>query len=123
MVGVPTHTGVAIIRVNKHYFTTESSKASKIPKVVERTELEKWVMNPKFPEQTVTIGPVISEIVRTFLKQLLVKNMDVFAWQPADMTCVPREIAEHKLRVNPTFTPIVQKKQKMGLEQTKAMKV
>ncbi|XP_076891770.1 uncharacterized protein LOC143543300 [Bidens hawaiensis] len=40
---------------------------------------------------------------------------------PADMAGVPRSIAEHKLRVNSMFTPIVQKKQKMGPEQTKAM--
>ncbi|XP_076944505.1 uncharacterized protein LOC143615208 [Bidens hawaiensis] len=120
-VGVPTHTGVAIIYINRHCFTTESSKSSKIPKQAERTEPEKWVLNKKFPDQIVTIGPAISEIVRTFLKQLLVRNLDIFSWQPADMTGVPRRIAEHKLRVNPTFTPIVQKKRKMGPEQTKAM--
>ncbi|XP_076961061.1 uncharacterized protein LOC143637591 [Bidens hawaiensis] len=120
-VGVPTQTDVAIIHVNRHCFATESSKPSKIPKQVQRTEPEKWVLNKKFPDQTVVIGPAVSEIVRTFLKQLLTKNMDIFAWQPANMTGVPRNIAEHKLRVNPAFTSIVQKKRKMGPEQTKAM--
>ncbi|XP_076905775.1 uncharacterized protein LOC143561639 [Bidens hawaiensis] len=113
--------GVAIIHVNRHCFATESSRPSKVPRQAQRTEPEKWVLNKKFPDQTVTIGPAISEIVRTFLKQLLTKNIDIFAWQPADMTGVPRSIAEHKLRVNPMFTPIVQKKRKMGPEQTKAM--
>ncbi|XP_076926462.1 uncharacterized protein LOC143589645 [Bidens hawaiensis] len=47
--------------------------------------------------------------------------MDIFARQPADMTGIPRSIAKHKLRVNPMFTPIAQKKRKMGPEQTKAM--
>ncbi|XP_076932807.1 uncharacterized protein LOC143598483 [Bidens hawaiensis] len=120
-VGVPTRTGVAIIHVNRHCFTTESSRPGKVPKKTLRTETEKWVLNKKFHDQIVTIGPAISEIVRTFLKQLLTKNVDIFAWQPADMTGVPRSIAEHKLRVNPVFTPIVQKKRKMGPEQTKAM--
>ncbi|XP_076935441.1 uncharacterized protein LOC143602089 [Bidens hawaiensis] len=117
----PTRTGVAIFRVNKHCFTTESLKPSKIPKQVERTEPVKWVLNPKFPEQTIIIGSAISEIVRTFLKQLLKKNMDIFSWLSTNMTGIPRRITEHKLRVNPMFTPIVQKKLKMGLEQTKAM--
>ncbi|XP_076949398.1 uncharacterized protein LOC143622028 [Bidens hawaiensis] len=121
VVGVLTRTGVAIICINHHCFTTESSKPSKVPKQVQRTEPEKWVLNKKFPDQTITIGPAVSGIVRTFLKQLLTKNIDLFAWQPADMTGVPRMIAEHKLQVNPTFTPIVQKKRKMGPEQTKAM--
>ncbi|XP_076909549.1 uncharacterized protein LOC143566823 [Bidens hawaiensis] len=120
-VGVPTPTGVAIIHVNRHCFATESSKPSKIPKQAQRTEPEKWVLNKKFPDQTVTIGPAISEIVRTFLKQLLSKNIDVFSWQPADMSGVPRSITEHKLRVSPMFTLIVQKQRKMGPEQTKAM--
>ncbi|XP_076925988.1 uncharacterized protein LOC143589007 [Bidens hawaiensis] len=120
-VGVPTRTGVAIIHINRHCFATESSKPSKAPKQTRRTEPEKWVFNKKFPEQTITIGPAIFEIVRTFLKQLLTKNVDIFAWQPADMTGVPLKIAEHKLRVNPAFTPFVQKKRKMGPKQTKAM--
>ncbi|XP_076884194.1 uncharacterized protein LOC143533232 [Bidens hawaiensis] len=120
-VGIPTRTSVAIIRINCHCFMAESSKPSKVPKQVQRTEPEKWVLSKKFPDQTITIGPAISEIVRTFLNQLLTRNVDIFAWQTADMTGVPRRIAEHKLRVNITFTPIVQKKRKMGLEQTKAM--
>ncbi|XP_076894199.1 uncharacterized protein LOC143546408 [Bidens hawaiensis] len=120
-VGVPTPTGVAIIHVNQHCFATESSKPSKIPKQAQRIEPKKWVLNKKFLDQTVTIGPAISEIVRTFLKQPLLKNIDVFAWQPADMSGVPQSIAEHKLRVNPMFTPIVQKERKMGPEQTNAM--
>ncbi|XP_076905930.1 uncharacterized protein LOC143561844 [Bidens hawaiensis] len=121
VVGVPTRTGVAIIHVNRHCFTTESSKPSKIPKQTQRTELEKWVLNKKFPDQTVVIGPAISEIVQTFLKQLLTKNIDIFTWQPADMTGIPRSISEYKLKVNPLITPIVQKTRKMAPEQTKAL--
>ncbi|XP_076888699.1 uncharacterized protein LOC143539203 [Bidens hawaiensis] len=79
-VGVPTRTGVAIIYVNRHCFATESSKPNKIPKQTQRTEPKKWVLNKEFPEQTVTIGPAISKKVRTFLKQLLTKNIDIFAW-------------------------------------------
>ncbi|XP_076888024.1 uncharacterized protein LOC143538327 [Bidens hawaiensis] len=120
-VGIPTRTGVAKIYANRHCFTTESSRPSKVLRQAQRTESEKWVLNNKFPDQTVIIGPSISEIVRTFLKQLLVKNIDIFAWQPADMTGVPRSISEHKLKVNPLITPIVQKNRKMGPEQTKAM--
>ncbi|XP_076931022.1 uncharacterized protein LOC143596028 [Bidens hawaiensis] len=37
-VGVPTRTGVAIIHVNRHCFTTESSKPSKIPKQTQRID-------------------------------------------------------------------------------------
>ncbi|XP_076916344.1 uncharacterized protein LOC143576021 [Bidens hawaiensis] len=63
-VGVPTRTGVAIIDVNRHCFTTESSKPSKIPKQTQRIEPEKWVLHKQFPDQIVVIGPAISEIKR-----------------------------------------------------------
>ncbi|XP_076894917.1 uncharacterized protein LOC143547356 [Bidens hawaiensis] len=115
-VGVPTRTGIAIILVNKHCYTTEGSRPVKVPKQVTRSEPEKYVVN-----QTVMIGETISETVRVFLKQLLAKNVGIFAWKPSDMTGVPRQISEHRLRVNPAYTPIVQKKRKMGPEQTKAM--
>lgn len=120
-VGIPTRTGVAIIGVNKNCLTTDSQKPSKIPKHAERIELQKWVLNKQFLDQTITIRLAISEIVWTFMKQLLTKNMDIFAWQPAYTKGVPRRIVEHKLRVNPAFKPIVQKKRKMSPEQTKTM--
>ncbi|XP_076931508.1 uncharacterized protein LOC143596688 [Bidens hawaiensis] len=67
-VGVPTRTGVAIIRVNKHCDATEGSKPTKVPKKALRTEPEKCIVNPEYPEQTVTIGTTVSETVRIFLK-------------------------------------------------------
>jgi hypothetical protein len=43
------------------------------------------------------------------LVRFLQDNLDVFAWQPADMLGVPRELAEHKLKVYPQERPIRQK--------------
>ncbi|XP_076900641.1 uncharacterized protein LOC143554850 [Bidens hawaiensis] len=120
-VGVPTRIGVAIILVNKHCYATEGSKPAKVSKKALQTEPEKYVVNSECPEQTVTIGATISETVRVFLKQLLIKNAYIFARKPSYITGVPREISEHWLRVNPAYTPIVQKRRKMGPEQTKAM--
>jgi hypothetical protein len=40
------------------------------------------------------------------LIQFLQDNRDVFTWQPADMPGVPRELAEHKLKVYPQARPI-----------------
>ncbi|XP_076883898.1 uncharacterized protein LOC143532862 [Bidens hawaiensis] len=104
-VGVPTRTGIAIIRVNKHCYATEGSKPTKAPKKTPRTEPEKCVVNPEYQEQTVIIRATISETVRV----------------NPDMTGVPLEISEHRLRVNLSYTLIVQKKRKMGPEQMKAM--
>jgi hypothetical protein len=40
---------------------------------------------------------------------VLQDNQDVFTWQPADMLGVPRELAEHKLKVYLQARPIRQK--------------
>jgi hypothetical protein len=43
------------------------------------------------------------------LVRFLQDNREVFAWQPAYMPGVPRELAEHKLKVYPQARPILQK--------------
>ncbi|XP_076930017.1 uncharacterized protein LOC143594639 [Bidens hawaiensis] len=118
---VPTPTRIAMIHANKECNMAErKTPPKKMPKTNKVREVEKWVLNKEFPEQSITIGPTISEEARAALKILLVKNIDVFAWTPADMTGVPRNKAEHELKVNPAFVPVVQKRRRMGPEQAKA---
>ncbi|GJZ00889.1 reverse transcriptase domain-containing protein [Tanacetum coccineum] len=42
--------------------------------------------HPNFPDQEVAIGGTLSTKGRTNLCSLLKKNLDIFAWQPSDMT-------------------------------------
>nr|GFB91773.1 reverse transcriptase domain-containing protein [Tanacetum cinerariifolium] len=56
-------------------------------------------LHPNFPDQEVVVGGSLSDKGRTELCSLLKKNLDIFAWQPSDMTGVPRSIAEHRLNV------------------------
>ncbi|GKF89328.1 hypothetical protein Tco_0263291, partial [Tanacetum coccineum] len=37
---------------------------------------------------------------------LLRRNLDVFAWKPADMTGVSRHIAEHRLNIREGCLPV-----------------
>nr|GFB09970.1 reverse transcriptase domain-containing protein [Tanacetum cinerariifolium] len=48
-------------------------------------------------------------------------NLDIFAWQPSDMTRVPRSIAEHRLNVWEGCPPVRQKKRGQAPERTKAI--
>ncbi|XP_071713010.1 uncharacterized protein [Rutidosis leptorrhynchoides] len=66
--------------------------------------------NPQFPDQKIIIGHTLSTACKEKLYNILATNLDVFAWQPSDMTGVPREVAEHRLNVNPNMHPICQKK-------------
>nr|GEY30873.1 reverse transcriptase domain-containing protein [Tanacetum cinerariifolium] len=43
-------------------------------------------LHPDFPDQEVVIGGSLSDKGRTELCSVLKKNLDIFAWQPSDMT-------------------------------------
>ncbi|GJZ02189.1 reverse transcriptase domain-containing protein [Tanacetum coccineum] len=60
-------------------------------------EMIKVAINPEHPNQTIRIGSTLTEESRSKLCDLLQRNLDIFAWKPADMTGVPRHIAEHRL--------------------------
>ncbi|GJZ20278.1 reverse transcriptase domain-containing protein, partial [Tanacetum coccineum] len=68
------------------------------------------LVNPTYPEQLVKIGKNLSPEGSTQLKNLLRKNKDVFAWEPADMTGVPKRIIKHSLNVSPADKPVAQKR-------------
>nr|GEU95500.1 reverse transcriptase domain-containing protein [Tanacetum cinerariifolium] len=52
-----------------------------------------------FPDQEVMIGGSVSNKGRTELYSVLKKNLDIFVWQPSDMTRVLRSVAEHRLNI------------------------
>lgn len=47
---------------------------------------------------------------------LLKKYKDTFAWKPKDMMGIPRSVIEHRLNINPSHAPIIQKKCMMAKE-------
>nr|GEY71333.1 reverse transcriptase domain-containing protein [Tanacetum cinerariifolium] len=75
-------------------------------------------LHPNFPDQVV-VGGSLSDKRRTELCSLLKKNLDIFAWQPSDMTGVPRSVAEHRLNVREGCPPVRQKKRGQAPERTK----
>nr|GEV01458.1 reverse transcriptase domain-containing protein [Tanacetum cinerariifolium] len=66
------------------------------------------IKNQLVPATTPLIG--FNEEVRNKLCDLLQRNLDIFAWMPADMTAVPRHIVEHHLNVREGCSPVRQKK-------------
>ncbi|GKE08950.1 reverse transcriptase domain-containing protein [Tanacetum coccineum] len=81
----------------------------------------KVAIHPNFPDQEVAIGGTLSLAGRTELCTLLKKNLDIFTWQPSDMTGVPRSIAEHRLNIWEGYSPVRQKKMGQAPECTKAI--
>ncbi|GKA18098.1 hypothetical protein Tco_0697935 [Tanacetum coccineum] len=73
-------------------------------------EIIKVAINLEYLEQTVMIGSTLTEEGRNKLCEQLQRNLDIFAWKPADMTGVPRYITEHRLKVREGCSSVRQKK-------------
>ncbi|GJW11809.1 hypothetical protein Tco_1577636 [Tanacetum coccineum] len=71
-----------------------------------RHENVKVALHPNFLDQEVVIGGTLFAKGRTELCSLLKENLDIFAWQPSDITGVPRLVAEHRLNIREGYSPV-----------------
>ena len=99
---------------------SECSGAASQDRWTEAEEVQ-VVINPEYPEQAIRIGGNLPSQLRAELEALLKKHKRAFAWEPKDMTGVAREAAEHRLNVNPAFTPVQQKKRAMARERNEVV--
>nr|GEY80993.1 reverse transcriptase domain-containing protein [Tanacetum cinerariifolium] len=125
MMKFPTPKGVATL-VTQMVIITECRRLEKRQMVEEESPEEKRdvalteevLVNPSFPDQLVAIGRGLSEAGKDQLKCLLKDNMEIFAWEPSNMTGVPRRIIEHALNVNPSLDPVCQKRRTFSMEKS-----
>ncbi|GJZ61653.1 reverse transcriptase domain-containing protein [Tanacetum coccineum] len=78
----------------------------------------KVAIHLEYPEQTIAIGSTLKKGHKE-LCALLRENLNVFSWKPADVTGVPRHIAEHRLNIQEGCLPIRQKKRGQAQERNK----
>ncbi|GJS48994.1 reverse transcriptase domain-containing protein [Tanacetum coccineum] len=86
-----------------------------------KEERVKVAINLKHPEQTVMIGSYLTKKAGGNLCNLLQRSLDIFSWTPADMTGVPRHIAEHRMNVREGCQPVRQKKRGQAAERNIAI--
>nr|GEU77747.1 reverse transcriptase domain-containing protein [Tanacetum cinerariifolium] len=124
MLKFPVEGGIATIR-STILIPTECASvttSSVIPRE-ERTRPANFTvaLHPDFPDQEVVIGGSLSDKGRTELCFVLKKNLDIFAWQPSDMTWVPRSLAEHRLNIREGYSSVRQKKRGQAPERARAI--
>ncbi|GJW98227.1 reverse transcriptase domain-containing protein [Tanacetum coccineum] len=88
------------------------------PAAAKRFKVE---IHPEYPEQTIKIGGSLSEKETMELCNLLKENLDIFSWKPANMTDVPRSIAEHRLNLREGCQPIRPKRRGQSPDRNKAI--
>nr|GEW27481.1 reverse transcriptase domain-containing protein [Tanacetum cinerariifolium] len=88
MLKFPVEGGIATIRSTILIPTECASVTTSSVTPEERTRPANVTvaLHPDFPEQEVVIGGSLSDKGRTELCSVLKKNLDIFAWQPSDMT-------------------------------------
>ena len=79
-------------------------------------ELEEVTLNESMPERTTRMGTLASPLIRQALAAFLRMNQDVFAWSHEDMPEIDPSVIVHRLNVNPTSSPIRQKKRVFAQE-------
>ncbi|GJT11164.1 reverse transcriptase domain-containing protein [Tanacetum coccineum] len=117
MLKFPVAGGILTLRSSK-IIPIECAAVSKVegqPLAISQAVEEriKVVIHPEYPEQTIMIGSTLTKEGQSKLCDLLRRNLDVFAWKPADMTGVPRHIAEHRLNVRKGCPPVRQNKREV----------
>ncbi|GJX95112.1 hypothetical protein Tco_0349698 [Tanacetum coccineum] len=117
--GIVTIRSTILIPAECAIVTTSSKEILKEAEVCH--ESFKSALHLNFPEQEVAIGGTLSAKGWTELCSLLKENLDIFAWQPSDMTGVPRSVAEHRLNIREGYSPVRQKKRGQASESTKAI--
>ncbi|GKA83952.1 reverse transcriptase domain-containing protein [Tanacetum coccineum] len=113
--GIVTIRSTILIPAECATVTTSSKKILREAEV--RHENLKVALHPNFPDQEVAIRGTLSVKGRTELCSLLKENLDIFAWQPIDMTGVPR----YRLNIREGYSPVRQKKRGQAPERAKAI--
>nr|GEV96504.1 reverse transcriptase domain-containing protein [Tanacetum cinerariifolium] len=102
--------------------TTVNTSSKEIPtEAGVRPENFKVALHLNFPDQEVAIEGTLSTKGRTYLCSLLKENLDIFTWQPSDMTRVPRSVAKHRLNIREGYLLVRQKKMGQAPERVKAI--
>ncbi|GJV31315.1 hypothetical protein Tco_1391715 [Tanacetum coccineum] len=125
MLKFPVDGGIVTIRSTILIPTECATVATSSKEILKEAEVRhenfKVALHPNFLDQEVAIEGTLSAKGRMELCSLLKENLNIFAWQPSDMTGVPRLVAEHRLNIWKGYSPVRQKKRGQAPERAKAI--
>ena len=110
---------IAMLEMENHQQTICIEDQRTMAEPVE--ELEVVTLDESRPERTTRMGTLASQPIRQALASFLKMNQDVFAWSHDDMPGIDPSVIVHRLNVNPTSSPIRQKKRVFAPERDKAI--
>ena len=110
---------IAMLEMEDHQQTICIEEQRTMAELVE--ELEEVTLDESRPERTTRMGTLARQPIRQALTSFLKMNQDVFAWSHDNMPGIDLLVIVHRLNVNPTSSPIQQKKRVFAPERDKAI--
>ena len=110
---------IAMLEMENHQQTMCIEKQRTMAEPME--ELEVVTLDESRPERTTRMGMLASQPIHQALTSFLKMNQDMFSWSHDDMPGIDPSVIVHRLNVNPTSSPIRQKKRVFTLERHKAI--
>ena len=100
---------------------TKLERVGREPQQKSVEELLKVQIDQDDPEKYFLLGNQLSDLEKRQLTDFLLQNRSVFAWSLEEMPGVSSDVICHKLNVDPTYKPVVQKSRRSGPQQTEAV--
>ncbi|GKC12735.1 retrovirus-related pol polyprotein from transposon TNT 1-94 [Tanacetum coccineum] len=88
----------------------------------EDTVKENVVIRDDHPDQPVVINGKWSIECKQRLVEILLKNVDVFAWVPIVNTTMHQSVMEHQLKAYPLAEPVIHNKRPLNSDQQRVLK-
>jgi hypothetical protein len=98
-----------------------ASQPTVAPLVYAQRGFEEGTLENIDPSKTTNIGRSLNQAQQDKLIKFLIDNRNIFAWTPLDMPGIPREIAEHSLRIRADTKPVKQRLRQFDDERRKAI--
>ena len=83
-------------------------------------EIEEIPLDDNHPDRIVRVGHSLAPTVKEAIVTLLRQYQDVFAFEPSEMSGIAPKIMQHKLNVDPSHKPVIQKRRHLGVERSAA---
>ncbi|CAA0842106.1 Unknown protein, partial [Striga hermonthica] len=100
---------------------TQYKEKSRSDRAEPGEEVELIYIDESVFQKSLRIGSHVQEPLRSEIILFLENNSDVFAWKHEDMKGIDPGVASHKLNLDRTVRPIVQKRRKLGPDRQKAL--
>jgi len=77
-------------------------------------------LDDDYPERSMRIDNTLDPSIKDAIDGLLKQYQDVFTFEPSKMPGIAPDVMQHRLKVDPSHKPLIQKRRHLGAERSVA---